>query len=43
MTGQELELRPVFKADDFGEGFTPELRAQVERLRAEVERRNSRS
>jgi hypothetical protein len=32
-----LEIRPVFEADDFGEEFTPELRAQEERLRAEVE------
>ena len=35
----ELEIRPVFEADDFGEEFTPELRAQEERLRAEIERR----
>jgi hypothetical protein len=35
----ELEIRPIFEADDFGEAFTPELRAQEERLRAEVERR----
>lgn len=34
----ELEIRPVFEADDFGKEFTPELRAQEERLRAEVER-----
>ena len=34
----EIEIRPVFEADDFGEAFTPELRAQEERLRAEVER-----
>lgn len=34
----ELELRPIFEADDFGEALTPELRAQEERLRAEVER-----
>ncbi len=33
----ELELRPVFEADDFGEEFTPELRAQEERLRAQTE------
>ena len=33
-----LELRPVFEADDFGEEFTPELRAQEERLRAQEER-----
>lgn len=24
----ELEIRPIFEADDFGEAFTPELRAQ---------------
>ena len=39
--GQEVELRPVLEADDFGAEFTPELRAQEERLRAEVERRKS--
>jgi len=33
-----LELRPIFEAEDFGKEFTPELRAQEERLRAEVER-----
>ena len=36
----ELEIRPVFEADDLGKEFTPELRAQEERLRAEVEKRN---
>ncbi len=34
----ELEIRPVFDAEDFGAEFTPELRAQEEKLRAEVER-----
>ena len=34
----ELELRPVFELDDFGAELTPELRAQDERQRAEVER-----
>jgi hypothetical protein len=34
----ELEIRPIFEAEDFGEEFTPALRAQEERLRAEVER-----
>ena len=34
----ELEIRPVFEAEDFGEEFTPELRARNERLRAEIER-----
>jgi hypothetical protein len=40
MPGEEsaIEIRPVFEADDFGKEFTPELRAQEERLRAEVER-----
>ncbi len=32
----EIEIRPILEADDFGEAFTPELRAQEERLRAEV-------
>jgi hypothetical protein len=40
MPGEEsiIEVRPVFGAEDFGKEFTPELRAQEERLRAEVER-----
>lgn len=33
----EIEIRPAFEADDFGEDFTPELRAQEDRLRAEIE------
>lgn len=38
MAGESwLELRPVFEADDFGAEFTPELRAQEERLRAELQ------
>jgi hypothetical protein len=32
----EVELRQVFEADDFGAEFTPELREQEERLRAQV-------
>jgi hypothetical protein len=35
----EIEIRPVFEADDFGEALTPELRAQEDRLRAQVEGR----
>ncbi|HEU4699283.1 MAG TPA: YciI family protein [Gemmatimonadales bacterium] len=37
-TGAEsvLEIRPVFEAEDFGDEFTPELREQEERLRAQV-------
>jgi hypothetical protein len=34
--GTEVELRQVFEADDFGEAFTPELREQEERIRAQV-------
>jgi hypothetical protein len=35
--GAEVEIRPIFEADDFGKEFTPELRAQEERLRAQIE------
>ena len=35
--GTEVELRPVFEAEDFGAEFTPELREQEERLRAQAE------
>ena len=33
----EVELRPVFEAEDFGEEFTPELREQEDRLRSQIE------
>jgi hypothetical protein len=33
----EIEIRPVFEADDFGAEFTPELREQEERLRVQIE------
>jgi hypothetical protein len=33
----EVEIRQVFEADDFGEAYTPELRAQEERQRAQIE------
>ena len=40
MNGEsELEIRQVFEADDFGEAFTPELREQDERQRAEIAQR----
>lgn len=32
----ELEIRQVFEADDFGAEFTPELRAQEDRLRSQI-------
>ena len=36
--GEEVEIRPVFEAEDFGAEFTPELREQEERLREQIER-----
>jgi hypothetical protein len=37
MSGEsEIEIRPFFEAEDFGEAFTPELREQEERLRAQL-------
>ena len=35
----EIEVRPLFEAEDFGEELTPEIRAREMRLRAEVEQR----
>ena len=35
--GTEVEIRQVFEADDFGAEFTPELRAQEDRIRAQAE------
>ena len=32
----ELENRQIFEAEDFGAEFTPELREQEDRLRAQV-------
>ena len=32
----EIEIRPVFEAEDFGAEFTPELRAQEERIREQI-------
>ena len=37
----ELEIRPIFEADDFGKEFTPELRKREERLRLELERQQN--
>jgi hypothetical protein len=36
MGDSDLEIRQIFEAEDFGEAFTPELREQEERLRAQV-------
>jgi hypothetical protein len=34
----EIEIRPVFEAEDFGDKLTPDLKAQEDRLRAQAER-----
>jgi hypothetical protein len=39
----ELEIRPIFEAEDFGAEFTPELRAQEDRLRKEMERQQNKA
>ena len=36
--GEEVEIRRVFEAEDFGTEFTPELREQEDRLKAEIDR-----
>lgn len=38
----EIEIRPFYEAEDFGEGFTAEQREHEERLRAEIEQRQRR-
>ncbi len=35
--GIQIELRPVFEEEDFGDEFTPELREQERRVRAQAE------
>jgi hypothetical protein len=37
-TPSEIEIRPVFEMEDFGEELTPELKEKEERLRAQIER-----
>ena len=41
MPGQdaEIEIRQIFEAEDFGAEFTPELRAQEDRIRQEITRK----
>ena len=39
--GDEVEIRQVFEAADFGAEFTPELREQEERLRAEIDKQKA--
>jgi hypothetical protein len=39
----EVEIRRIFEAEDFGAEFTPELREQEERVRAQADRLNKAS
>lgn len=39
--GGELELRPLFEPDDFGEEFTPELREREDRIRDKIKQKHS--
>lgn len=34
--GEEVEIRPVYEASDFGENLTPELKQQGQRLREQI-------
>lgn len=38
--GAEVEIRPIFEEDDFGEEYTPELREQERRQREAIEARH---
>ena len=40
LSDSEIEIRPVFEAEDFGAEFTPELREQEDRLRAQMATRS---
>ena len=37
----EIEIRPLFEAEDFGEEFTPEQRERAERQREQIEEQHS--
>src|SRR5437016_7959318 len=39
--GAEVEIRQVFEAEDFGPALTPEVRAQEERMRTQLDQRKS--
>ena len=40
-SGTEIEIRPLFETEDFGEEFTPELREQEARIRAQIAQKKS--
>ena len=37
LSDSDIEIRPFYEAEDFGEAFTPELREQEERLRQRID------
>ncbi len=37
----EIEIRPLFETEDFGDEFTPELREQEERIRTQIAKQSS--
>ena len=39
-TPSEIEIRPLFEMEDFGEALTPELKEKEERLRAQIEQQS---
>ena len=41
-TESDIEIRRIFEAEDFGEAFTPELREQEDRLRAQIDQQQQR-
>ena len=43
VSDSEIEIRPFFEAEDFGEALTPELKAQEEKLAAEMKRQQKKS
>ena len=36
----DVEIRPIFEYEDFGAEFTPDLKEQEDRLRAEMEKQS---
>jgi len=41
MSDSDLELRPIFEIEDFGDAASPDVRALEERLRTEIEAQSS--
>ena len=39
MTDSDIDIRPIFEADDFGDALTPDVREREDRMRAQIESR----